>query len=270
MPETNLDEFVEGMGDELSEDQHRALRAITKGDTGAVAIPDEVTDALTAEQKDRLNHLEGVIKKNFRGFVEVGLALKAIRDERLYIASHLTFEQYCRDKFELSRKVSYDKINAAEVVDLLSSTQEDSDSAVDVEFVTNCDIDAAPETEIQPLESHARKLAELPPEDRPDAWKRACQRGIERHGRVTAKTVAEVVAEALGKRTEEAIATAKKCTNVSKKTNREIEFVDPAFTKALNTFLEEISAARIRNWYGAPKTSVLKALRVVLQAIEAE
>ena len=260
-----LDEFVEGMGDELSEDQRRALRDITR----AVAIPDEVSTALTPAQRDRLNHLEGVIKANFQGFVEVGLALKAIRDERLYIETHFTFEQYCRDQFELSRKVSYDKIKAADVVKLLEPVE--PDSIVDGEFVTKCDTDTPPKTIMRPLEAHARKLAELPAEDRPEVWKRAVQRGIENHGRVTAKTVAEVVAEALGKRTDKALSHATRTAkSIPKGGDTGDDVAVSAFCDTLQAFLNEISVARLLKWKDVPKSRVLDSLRAVLVAIEME
>lgn len=236
----------------------------------ALAIPDEVTDALTAEQKDRLAYLEGRIAKNFMAFVEVGMALKEIRDNHLFIETHPTFEMYVRDKYEIAKNTANQKIQAAEVLMMLQPVPPDADSLVGGQLtaiaVNPDDETAPPEYNLLPNEAQARKLAELPPKDRPDAWKRACQRGIERHGRVTAKTVAEVVAEKLGKRTELALVKAKASVKPAKKD----EFVDPSFTKALQAFLDEISAARIRSWYGVPKSSVLMALRVVLQAIEAE
>lgn len=233
----------------------------------AAAMHNGALPFLTTEQHERLTRFEGVIKRNFQGFVEVGLALKAIRDERLYIASHQSFEQYCREKFELERTLAYKKIEAAEVVRLLEPPE--TGSSVTGELVENFDTRPVVNLWTQPLESHARKLAELPVEDRPEAWRRAVQRGVENHGRVTAKTVGGVVSEMLGKRTEKALITAKNSTLHIKKDGGE-EFWDPSFTEALQALLNEIGAARLRSWRGAPKNKVISALKDVINCLEME
>jgi len=69
----------------------------------------------------RLAELEQVIERGQRSFVEVGKALRTIRDERLYDAAFGTFEAYCRSRFGLSGTVVYQQIAAATVVDNLSA-----------------------------------------------------------------------------------------------------------------------------------------------------
>ena len=68
------------------------------------------------EERDRL-HLE---RKVERAFYEAGMALKQLRDRRLYRSSHKTFESYCRDRFGYGRDAAYLKIVAAEVYDNLN------------------------------------------------------------------------------------------------------------------------------------------------------
>jgi hypothetical protein len=68
------------------------------------------------EQRDRL-HLERVIE---RSFYQAGIALKQLRDRRLYRSTHKTFEEYCNDRFGYSsRRQPYLLIEAAAVVDNL-------------------------------------------------------------------------------------------------------------------------------------------------------
>ena len=43
-------------------------------------------------------------------FIEVGKALLAIRDAKLYRKTHKTFEAYCRDRWEMSRPRAYQLI----------------------------------------------------------------------------------------------------------------------------------------------------------------
>jgi hypothetical protein len=91
-------------------------------DTGAgnkkVAVL-EVIEALELtqeEQRDRL-HLERIIE---RSFYEAGIALKQLRDRRLYRSTHPTFEEYCQDRFGYSsRRQPYLLIEAATIVDNL-------------------------------------------------------------------------------------------------------------------------------------------------------
>lgn len=58
------------------------------------------TDADYAnERRDRLNNLEGVIKRVARAFVDVGEALEEIRDKRLYEGRYDNFDTYCMEEY---------------------------------------------------------------------------------------------------------------------------------------------------------------------------
>ncbi|MDZ4877643.1 MAG: hypothetical protein CLLPBCKN_007078 [Chroococcidiopsis cubana SAG 39.79] len=65
------------------------------------------------EQRDR-ERLELKVELAFR---QAGKALAELKDKRLYRSTHKTFEQYCRDRFDLSSDAVYLKINAAKVYD---------------------------------------------------------------------------------------------------------------------------------------------------------
>ena len=71
---------------------------------------------LTTAEAHNLETLEGVVERGLATFVEVGRALAEIRDQRLYRASHGTFEEYCHDRWVLSRTRAYRLIDAAAVV----------------------------------------------------------------------------------------------------------------------------------------------------------
>lgn len=72
----------------------------------------------------RLDQLEHVIERGLATFVEVGEALLAIRDERLYRETHATFEDYCRDRWGMTAPRAYQLMDAAKVVGLVSTTVE--------------------------------------------------------------------------------------------------------------------------------------------------
>jgi hypothetical protein len=69
----------------------------------------------------RLQQLEEVIRYGLQTFVEVGNALKEISEQKLYREQgYATFEEYCKKRWRLSRKVAYDRIVAADVVKNIS------------------------------------------------------------------------------------------------------------------------------------------------------
>ncbi len=54
-------------------------------------------------------------------FVEVGQALAEIRTAKLYKDTHSTFEDYCQERWSMSRAFAYDTIKSARVVGQLSA-----------------------------------------------------------------------------------------------------------------------------------------------------
>jgi len=113
--------------------------------------------------------LEKVIERGLDTFVEVGNALAEIRDRRLYRCEHKTFEDYCRDKWNIGRTYAHRLMAAAETVEMLP-------------------VGNKPTSERQ-----VRALAKLPAEKRPEAWQRAIERADGRQP--TALEVEAVVEE---------------------------------------------------------------------------
>lgn len=121
---------------------------------------------LLVEEVSELHHHEKTIEQGLKTFVDVGNALLAIRDKRLYRQSFGTFEDYCQDRWGMSRPRAYQLIEAAEVRINLSTI-------VDIPL---------PATE-----SQARPLTKLSPELQPVAWQRAVETAP--NGKVTAAHV---------------------------------------------------------------------------------
>jgi protein gp37 len=130
-----------------------------------------VTDAGPLAAAHELARHEATIGRGLSTFVEVGRALVAIRDGRLYRGTHATFEEYCRQRWDFDRTRAYQLIDAAGVVDRVSTI-----------------VDTPPATE-----SQARPLARLPVAEQPAAWARAVDTAP--NGRVTATHVARVVSQ---------------------------------------------------------------------------
>ena len=63
----------------------------------------------------QLASCEGRIEAGLSSFIEVGEALSAIREGKLYRATHGTFEDYCREKWSISSSRARRLIDGAEV-----------------------------------------------------------------------------------------------------------------------------------------------------------
>jgi hypothetical protein len=114
---------------------------------------------------------EAVIAKGLQSFYDVGLALLRIRDSKSYkeVAGYNTFQQYCKDKWDMGRSRAYQLIDAYNLIENLSTI-----------------VDTFPQTE-----SQCRPLIQLNPEDQRTVWKKIIDTGE----KITAKLVYETVEE---------------------------------------------------------------------------
>ncbi len=129
---------------------------------------------LTVREHSQLVRAERTIAKGLKSFWEVGLALRAIRDQRLYRQRYGTFEDYCAARWDLSRPRAYQLCAASEVVADLS---------------TSVDTKRLPESEAQ-----ARPLSRLKlPAQRKQAWDMAVDRAAKEGRSVTARDAEEAV-----------------------------------------------------------------------------
>ena len=80
--------------------------------------PVEVVEELSPEEQADRQRLELKVE---RAFYESGKALVELRSRRLYRSTHKSFEEYCLLRFGFQRAHSYRLIDAARVVDNLSS-----------------------------------------------------------------------------------------------------------------------------------------------------
>jgi predicted NAD-dependent protein-ADP-ribosyltransferase YbiA (DUF1768 family) len=76
---------------------------------------------LTDVEEKNLQRYEAVIREHGDKFVEVGLALWAIREEKLYLKTHTTFEAYCQDKFDFTSNYGGRLLRSAEAVNRLET-----------------------------------------------------------------------------------------------------------------------------------------------------
>ena len=118
---------------------------------------------LSTIENTELKELETIINKNMTAFYQVGSALSKIRDSRLYRDTHSTFEDYCKDKWDMSRPRAYQFIESSLVHDNLSTM-----------------VDITPTSERQ-----TRPLTKLEPEQQIEVWQNEVGQG----GQPKSKTI---------------------------------------------------------------------------------
>jgi hypothetical protein len=141
----------------------------------ALTVDPETVPALArvlsqAEAAELQGH-ELTIKAGLETFVQVGEALAAIRDRRLYRAEFPTFEEYCAEKWGMTARRARQLWAAADVARTLGN---------------NCSAFVLPATE-----SQARPLTLLPVDRQIEAWQEVVRTAP--GGRVTARHVQTVV-----------------------------------------------------------------------------
>jgi hypothetical protein len=127
-----------------------------------------------------LEYYEAIIARGLETFIDVGNALLAIRDKRLYREKHSTFEDYCQDRWGMQRAHAYRLMDAAKVAGYLS-----------------------PMGDILPAsERQARPLSSLEPEQQQEIWTQVVENAPkdgEGKPRITAALVQDAVNEYQGK-----------------------------------------------------------------------
>jgi len=131
----------------------------------------EMQASITKIEQARLKKCEEKIERGLETFFEVGAALLEIRDTRLYRGGYSTFEDYCRERWGMSRQRAHQYIEASEVVGNLSTI-----------------------VDIPSTESQARELVALKPEYQAGAWARVLENAHGRgNGKITASDIRKVV-----------------------------------------------------------------------------
>lgn len=109
--------------------------------------------SLTAIEHKSFAECEQVIAKGMHTFVEVGNALLAIRDGKLYRDQYATFEAYCSERWEISSNYAKRLVRSSEVVRQLKTVPIG--------------------TVLPATESQARPLTSIPMEQVNDVWQDA-------------------------------------------------------------------------------------------------
>lgn len=129
---------------------------------------------MSLEERQELAQHEQIIERGLKTFVDVGNALLAIRERKLYRDDYKTFETYCQNRWGFTSERARLLMRSAEVMDNLSQTP----TMVGV---------------LPTSERQARPLIKLEPEQQREVWERAFETAPE--GKITGAHVARVVSE---------------------------------------------------------------------------
>jgi hypothetical protein len=153
--------------------------------------------------KKSLGELEQIVERGLQAFYAAGLALRIIKEEKLYLGSHDNFAAYCTERFDLRRSHYKRLIQAAYVIDNLKKAPIGATETSPIGDAQMAPMGAIGlhNGEQNPLPINERQVRPLTrlkdPDDQADAWQMAIETAP--GGRITAKHVASVVAGMLPK-----------------------------------------------------------------------
>jgi len=130
-----------------------------------------IMEILNIDESHELERCEVVIKQGLNTFIEVGQALRTIKEKRLYRISFKTFEDYCVGMWAFKRSEAYRLIDASVVISNLSPIG-----------------DILPKTE-----SQTRPLTSLEPEIQKEVWNEVVKQSEETRQPITAAKVQLIV-----------------------------------------------------------------------------
>lgn len=132
--------------------------------------------SLSVVERGSLRKLEATIEKGVATFIEVGLALRSIRDEKLYREQHKTFEKYVSERWGFEKSQAYRLIDACEVREKLSPIGDKNERVAEIN-----------------KESQLRELVDVPEENLEEVIDKAAE--IAGDEPITAKVIKQAKAE---------------------------------------------------------------------------
>lgn len=132
----------------------------------AIVVAEEAGDLLAEEptelSEDEQQERERLEKQIVNSFYQAGVALRDLRDKKLFRSTHRTFEEYARDILGFSRIRLYQLMGAAQVYENIREN-------------VNAPLTSLPTTEYQ-----CRPLVKLTEDEQIEAWQIAVERAGEK------------------------------------------------------------------------------------------
>lgn len=224
---------------------------------------------LSKRELHRLEGLEAVIAVNFKGFVAVGKALAEIREERLYREKFKTFEEYCRNLWDVSHQRADQLIAAASVLDNLTTIVVKNNGDNLGTIVPKNDDDNDDPYAVLPInEAQARELARLEPEEQRRVWRELIDRTFlqmndkGRRAKITSLSVKNAVLEFKGEKLDVKIDQ----TTKEVKENR-TDFASDAFNEALDIFFNQVKVEKAKKWKYTSRQAAFRCIQGLLEVV---
>lgn len=83
---------------------------------------------LTSEEETRFTELKAIVHRGKRAWYEVGCALHELRARRLYRATHRTWEAFCKEEFDFSKRYCDYQVGAVFALEHLSVAKAENES----------------------------------------------------------------------------------------------------------------------------------------------
>jgi hypothetical protein len=204
-----------------------------------LASSNDNSQALTPQEKSVLDELELFISDNFKVFFKVGMALARIRDSRLYRQTHATFQEYCRDRFDLAARTAYQYITASDTMNRIK--------------------ECAQIAHIPANESQVRPLTRLEPDTQVQAWLTVVETAPE--GRITARHVKGVVSHLLGEQIRSK-------ANQQQQAARSSAVLPEEIKEAVWLLIEQVREARLNNLSKPVRNDLKKRIEGILNLLD--
>ena len=208
--------------------------------------PPDFVKPLSDNERRRRQELEKLVSHNLNAFLDVCYALREISQRMYYRNTHARFADYCKDTFDIGSSRAYQLIDAADVIDLVRN-------------VHNCG-----QTEWIPQnEAQARVLVKF--KEKPETVEAIVSKAVEtaEDGKITATHLKKTAKHLNLLKVRNTVSKAKKKANQSPKISED-------FRKAYNDFLDAINIERASEFKNTDRNEVIRSVRVVLDALEAE
>ncbi len=231
-------------------------------------------NTLEPEEEKRLKLLEAEIANNLKGFMAVGMALMEIRDKRLY--RHIgTFEDYCRQVWDMSRIRAHQFIEAKEAVDHLAKLVQKSDHLLTIVNKNN-------PKEIEKLlpqnEAQVRELLKLKnPEEQISAWQETLEAAAESDSKITASLIKKTIKERSRRALTEIINKGENAINAGEEADKEADKAaekgkrtnqtrreSKAFKTAWHALMEQIAIEKDANWRNTDRYTIMRILAGII------
>jgi hypothetical protein len=220
----------------------------------------DITEHLMDSERERLKACESVIRNGLGTFIEVGRSLAEVRDCRLYRETHKSFEEYCRDVFDISKMRAYQQISGYETVMLLEekSKQLFTFSELDQEESLLPAQEKNQQKVITPKnEAQTRPLTKLSPDNQIKAWELVLEQ-LKEGKKLTAALVKKAVREVRGE-------VVKRVFNENKAEMARNPLISNRLKNLFYAMVEAICEERNGGWKSSKKKEVVSRLEDLIK-----